>query len=83
MWRRNTGCFATEIALDGVCWWLGTFSSPELSASTYDFDEWTFRRPHAEVNFPGIDSLKEIKFLSPQVHMVTREKEKENLRAFL
>jgi hypothetical protein len=83
MWRRNTGCFATEIALDGVCWWPGTFSSPELSASTYDFDEWTFRRPHAEVNFPGMDSLKEIQFLSPQVHMVTREKEKENLRAFL
>jgi hypothetical protein len=35
------------------------------------------------MNYPDVESLKEAEFLSPLVHMVTREPEKENFYAFL
>ncbi|KAE8805006.1 Ethylene-responsive transcription factor RAP2-6 [Hordeum vulgare] len=84
--ERPSGRFATEITVDGVRWWIGTFDSAELVARAYNAATIRFGRPRWDLNFPDTDRDYAL-LLAPPLYFVDvtdeheQRRERANLRA--
>jgi hypothetical protein len=61
---RPNGTYYAELRAGGFRLTFGTYNAPELAARVYDAATWHFRCPQRDLNFPDVQSLEEVEFLS-------------------
>jgi hypothetical protein len=65
------GTFYAELHASVFRLTLGTYNTAELAAHAFDAAAWRFRRSWRDMNFLGVESLKEAEFLAPRPHVLT------------
>jgi hypothetical protein len=67
---RLNGTFYAEIRVSGFYLTLATYDTTELAVRAYNATTWLFRCPRCDLNFPEVESLAEVEFLTPPPRLV-------------